>query len=171
MEMSMTNKIMIILSTSIILNAFMAGVIVARPSMHDRPPFMMGGDPRMMRELDAVSEEYRGKVQEIMKTHHQAARETMNKIQGEFGDIKEILTAPKFNEVKFSELRKALDANDIKMKENMSDMIMSIAKTLPDDQRIKFFESMMDDMRPPMGGRGPDFHHGENPMENREMPK
>lgn len=175
MKIKNENLVVAILSASIVANAFMAGIVLSGPSMHNRPPFMMKEDPGMMRDIKVLSVEHRGAVEKIIKEHHKNIRNDMAEIRNTFDKVAEILTAPKFDEAKLFEIKKNMEGRDGKIKDNMSDMIIKIAKTLPDDQRIKFFENVMKHrgffmdkrMRP---GDEPNMRHGDEMIEeNMDM--
>ncbi len=142
------NKLLI---ASLLVNAFLAGMIFSHVSFlrpnHPRPPHMM--EHRIKKIARNLPKKYRAQVVKIIDNHDPKIRGRMDNMRFTLMEIDKVLTAEKFDEAKFMELIKNLDPKDQNIKETMSEMMLSIAKTLPDEHRIKFFKKMLKHKRRP----------------------
>ncbi len=135
------NKLLI---ASLLVNAFFAGILFSHASFlradHPRPPHMM--EHKIKKVAKHLPKEYRAQIIKIIDKHDPKIRNKMDNMHSTLMEIDGVLTAEKFDEAKFLELTKKLDPKDKNIKANMSEMILSIAKTLPDEHRIKFFKKI-----------------------------
>ena len=139
------------------LNAFLLGVIFAHGALHGPTPFMppVGGSPPFMRmeaALQKIPAAEREKVQAIIDQKQAAMHANVGKMSETFPEIDAILTAPKFDESKLQALHKQIEDYDHAMKGNMLELMIDIAKALPDQERIEFFKEMSPEN---MGHHGP----------------
>ncbi len=155
------NLILGLLACSLILNAFLAGYLVANHGRHFMPPSPLH---RMEKAIDHLDPAYQDKVRAIVHDNQAQLDKEMKEMGNTFHDIHPILTAPHFDAQKLRELHKKLFAYDDKLKEGMLSMLIKIGEILPDKERITFFEEIKPEDHGPHGFGGPDGGpHGPPP--------
>jgi len=152
--MKNNNIIITSLAVSVILNSFLLGLVIS-PKAPFGPHMMNRGGPsgammppphefRLEKAAKALPEEYKSKVEEIIKKNHEEASHHMGNIHATFDEIDKVLTADKFDEEKFKSIISKIDESDKVMKSGMLEMTLTIAKNLPDKERIEFFSQLSD---------------------------
>lgn len=133
-----SKKIYSMLSLSVLVNAFLLGMIFSRVLSPFPPPFIGMHEPRMVGV--GLESPYKEQVSNIVTQRQEAMREDMAQMRDLFDQINTVLTAPQFDIEKLREIDGKISAQDKEMKENMAGMMEDIATKLPDEQRIKFFK-------------------------------
>lgn len=148
---------------SLLLNAFFVGLIFSRclpppfpppfakagfhAEPHAGPGGKSGHPPRFMEEgLSVLSPASREKVSAILDAQKEDMGQDFEEMHALMSQMKPILTAQKLDLIKLSDLEKKIEAQDMKVKQHMSSTVRAIAKTLPDEERVKFFDSSMHEM-------------------------
>ncbi len=159
--MNKTNLLVGVLAVSLAANVFFVGYhgsqMLQKPEKfrHGR---MMGPDGGMDKAISHLDPKYQEQIKAIVDNHRSNVGKDMEEMRGLFAQIGPVLTAPTFDADKLAELSAQIDSRDKAMKANMSAMMTTIAKTLPDEQRVTFFTEMFENMsrRGPHGGPGKD---------------
>jgi len=155
---------------SILVNAFLCGVLISGHAPQDRDPFMVrGGDrdggrmhgppekmifERIEEQSKTISSGGQKKVADILQEYEGAfTSDSRDDIKDVFTEIHQTITAPQFDKAKLKSLHDKIRQRDAKQKNVISDMILDIASTLSDEDRIKLFK----DLLPPPP---PDMEHG-----------
>jgi len=170
--MKTENVVLVSLGVSVALNAFLLGVMTSRPvapfghMMERRHEVRQmgrfeGPEQRMKSALVVLPDEYKTKVEAIIDQSATNLKKHFGNMKSNIDEMEKVLTAPKFDEKKFAEVSALLAPKDDKIKDNMSTMILSIAKLLPDEDRIKFFNKLAEDRKKGPEGRG-DRHWGDD---------
>lgn len=151
--MSKLPKTTVALIVSMIANAFLVGYIasslVTRPPLPPRPmPF-----DRMESALSHVSPQYQDDIQNLIDEHKSEFERRIKGMRSNFDKIQTLLTAPTFDADALRAIQQDLEKQD-DPKSDMLSLLISIGQTLPDEERIKFFEESAPD-RPPFGGPRP----------------
>lgn len=136
---------------SLVLNGFLIGANLPhmRGSPHHPPlPF-----DRMEKALVYVDGQYRAEIKELIENHRMNMDHHMMALGNRFSDIKKSLTAPNFNEETLRMVEEGIAKDDHILKGAMLSLMIDIAKVLPDDQRVKFFQSTIPDHPPFVGGK------------------
>lgn len=152
------NKLQVVLTVSLLLNAFLLGVMVSGHFMH-KPPFPPPGGPggpggpEMMFEkaVEAVDAAYREDVAKTVTEKFTLAKERREDMRTTFEQIEAVLSAETFDRDVFLALEEEIHAQDEAIKNSISSMMMSIASSLPDDQRVKFFNEFFKNKPPHFG--------------------
>lgn len=155
------NKLQVVLTVSLLLNAFLLGVMVSGHFTH-KPPFPPPGGPggpggpEMMFEkaVEALDAEYREEVAEIVTEKFTLAKERREEMRTTFEQLEAVLSAETFDSDAFLALEEKIHAHDEAIKNNISSMMVSIASSLPDDQRVKFFNEFFKNKPPHFGKKG-----------------
>lgn len=109
---------------------------------------------RMEKALKVISPEYRADIQKQIDASEDVMYKRMENMRPRFDKINTILTAEHFD-------REALKAafNDMSkhndMRDNIQNLLISIAIILPDEERAKFFMAAAPDGPPRGPGPGP----------------
>ena len=140
--MKKTKLIMPILIASLLFNALSVGIALSHYffSHHLKDSPIM----HMQMALSTLDEPYRDKAGAILNERGNRIDEKVKKIRELFSNIKTVMTAPSFDQDKMNELHKFIVAQDDSIKDDMLELIKNIAKSMPDDQRIKFFTKALD---------------------------
>lgn len=88
--------------------------------------------------LPLLSPEQQSVVQEILEKHRIAFEQHRENMRDKIEHIQAALTAPKFDEKALLQALEQGPSRD-KMKDNMKGLLIEIARTLPDEERITFF--------------------------------
>ena len=149
-----------LLACSVLMNAFLLGHIT---SERPRPPH--GGPPSPLTHMEMAARhmesEHKDEILKLIKDRQSELDQNMSEIHQIFDEIDPVLTAPKFDPAKLKALHEKLYKHDERVKSGMLDLLTQIAKALPDEERIRFFEDARPDRR--------DFHdgfHGPPPPED-----
>lgn len=139
---------------SLAANVFFVGFAATRFMAHDRGhgPRMAGPDGGMDKAISHLESTDAEKIKAIVDNHRENVRTQMNEMRDLFEQIGPTLSAPQFDPDKLAALSAQIDAHDKAMKADMAAMMSTIAKTLPDEQRIQFFNEMFADRHFPPGG-------------------
>ncbi len=140
----------VVLLLSLLLNAFLLGVVVSSPDLrfgfHHFTP-----EDRMAQGLGALPPGPRETVRALLDQNRAAAEGRMREMRDLFRQIQPTLTAAHFDADALRDLFRRIDATDLALKQAMATTLMTIATTLPDHDRQQFFRHM-----PPVGpGGGP----------------
>lgn len=150
---------------SLMLNAFFVGYLSAHaagphlqqrfhhegmrgPHLHD---FLQQG-------LDVLDEVQRVKIEEILRADKSQEDAHFRQMHALFAQLRPTLTAPRLDLDKLGALEKKITAEDQKLKQGMSGLVRKVATTLPDKDRIKFFNAAMQEPPtddPPHEATGP----------------
>ncbi len=129
-----------------LLNAFLLGIVFAHGFAPGPCPFPPpgGGPPfaRMEHAIGKLEPTDGAKVRAIVEAKQAAMHSDTDKMTGAFPEMDAILTAPKFDEKALEALHNRIEGYDRNMKSDMLDLMLSIAKTLPDQERIEFFKEL-----------------------------
>ena len=155
--MNKTSFLFIALALSLLANAFVAGYVVS-----GFPPRHGGGQrgalfDKAEKALTHVSPQYQKQVWDIMQEHRDFITGHFDERKKRFDAVHKILTAPVFDEKALKKAMDQIDRDDVKV--SVQKMLISIAKILPDDERIRFFE----ESAPGPGPGGPPPFAGDRP--------
>lgn len=144
----------VLLALSVLVNAFAGGFIAARLGGHpDGFPGPHGPGSFFEPAIASIDAPYRDIVRDIISAHEQQRKQAENGMEAHFDRLDAVVTAPQFDAAAFRAAIDALDAQGGAARAGMADIIVAIAAALPDDQRIRFFETMKDHR--PRPGRPP----------------
>lgn len=139
----------ITLALSILLNAFLLGFVVAHGHMrgpHGGPGFP-GGPEAMLEQLaEKLPPDHRDQVKKLLHAQSEKMHTAFMDMRVMIDEVQPILTAEKFDEGKLRALSDKIDAHDRQIKQGIAETLINIAKTLPDAERIEFFNHL-----PPLG--------------------
>lgn len=176
-----TKYIVIAFLVSLLLNAFLGGMMLSNHIHRDQMPFFKermrkDGGPqrkedmifqRVTEQSEKLSAEGQKKVGEIVGKYHKKddikGPEDKHKL---FDEIQATMTAPKFDKAKMEKIHQTLNADENKDREAVGRMMIEIASTLSDEDRIQFFQGLFP-QHPQMEGKrdrhGPDDHGPDEP--------
>lgn len=164
-----TKHLIILFVVSLLINAFLGGMMLSGCLDRDRMPFPQmgmkkGGMPppmegmifkRLTEQSEKISPAGQKTVEGIVaKYQGQADKGGMFDKRHLFDDIQATMTAPKFDKQKIEKIHKELNAGETKFKESIGLMMIEIASKLSDKDRIQFFQSLFPP-HPDMDKRGP----------------
>ena len=143
--MNKVNTLSILLGISMVANGFFMGFMSSRVSsfgernkpMHQgmhKPPF------EGFSNIKGFDKEHKDIVDSFFIEHKENMHKSLQNMHSLFGKLNASLSAEVFNEEDSLSIMKEVDAADAKIKENFSKFILKTAKTLPNEQRIKFFK-------------------------------
>lgn len=135
------------LALSLFANAFLAGYVVSGfsgPMRPPPPPFV-----RMEMAADHISPQYREKIRTLVDGHRKILDRRMQEMREEFDRIHAILTAPTFDAGALQDIRRNARGQEGEAKDEMLSLLIEIARTLPDEERVKFFRESAPDRPPP----------------------
>lgn len=138
----------IIFVCSLLANAFLVGFLLSGQCIHH------GSHKRFDRMQEAAEDlgpAYRDKIQALLEKNHLKMDDHIKVMSHNFDKITAVLTAPKFDEAQLKAVHQNIEKEDNGMKDNMLSMVTSIAKILPDPERIKFFKAAAPDHPPGPG--------------------
>ena len=81
-------------------------------------------------------EPHRGMIHALLAKHQKKTKPEYDHMNELFGQVRSVLTAPKFDAAKLARIRQQIDSEDKKLKTSLTSVIDQIAGDLPDDQRI-----------------------------------
>ena len=141
--MNKTTVIYGALAFSLLVNAFMFGMATARAMRPHFPMMMeMHGHPKqppMVEALPVLDPADRAKVAAILKKREDDTKAELDHMRDMMNKVHGVLTAPSFDDAALNKLRQDIENQDRKLKDSFSAVVVAIAKALPDDQRIRFF--------------------------------
>ena len=156
-----TKYLVVLLLLSVLANAFLGGMMLSdhlhRGGMgkDGRPP--MGGMifDRLIDQSEKISPEGRTTVAEITSKYQAVADKNGEGDKHQlFEEIQKIMTAPKFDKQKMEDIHLKLNSGEAKFKESIGRMMIEIASSLSDEDRILFFKELFPPRPPmPMGER------------------
>jgi Spy/CpxP family protein refolding chaperone len=182
-----TKYILPMLFASLLLNAFLGGMMLSNylhggsmpfgqfgpmGNKGDRPPGMeVMIFKRLNDQSEKISPEGRTKVEGIVEKYQKVAEKNgMGDKRHFFDDVQATMTAPKFDKAKMEKIHKELNANETKLKESVGLMMIEIASTLSDEDRIQFFQGLFPHL-PDMDKARSDDHDAPKPEAHDEFKK
>ncbi len=149
-----------VLIISLLLNVFFIGHVATfffMKGMFGPPPH--GPIEQFEKAQRVLSAEHQQAIEKIWKKNLINIEEKREDVFSTLTEIRSVMIAPAFDESALEKLGNEAMTKDIAIKELVGDTLIEVAKTLPDEERIKFFEEAMPPhMEPP--------HH--DPHHNRE---
>lgn len=133
-----SRKLALALACSLILNAFLAGYATSALTRHQWGPPPSPFE-RMDKALAKVDPQNAARVRAIIETHRRNFERHMRDRAADFDKIQTILTAPHFDAAALRKVHEDMAMEDPKREEILS-LLIAIAQTLPDDERIAFFK-------------------------------
>ena len=100
--------------------------------------------------IERVSPEYRQAVEMIIGDQRQNMAGHMHSMFSTMQEARAILIAEEFNSVALDRVHTRVSETDDSLKHDILVMLKRIANTLPEEDRILFFEQAMPDTMPPM---------------------
>jgi Spy/CpxP family protein refolding chaperone len=170
----MNNKHLgIIVGISVLLNAFLGGLVLSNFLPRDHVPFARdhkGGPPPMeemmlnmiIDQSGKLSEDGHHKVEKIAGKYREIILQAkQNDPHQIFSEIHATMMAENFDKTKAEQLHKKINTAESKLKESIGNMMIEIAGSLSKEDRLLFFKDIL-------APHPPDFHgdkdrHGEGP--------
>lgn len=145
---------------SILLNAFLCGILISGHIPHDHGPFTehdrehdgwhKQGPPEQMifghirDQSQKLSSDGQKTVERILQKYDSTFTfDSHDEMRNLFTEIHQTITAQKFDKVKLKALHDKIHQTETKQKNAISDMILDIASTLSDDDRINLFKNLL----------------------------
>lgn len=141
--MKRTHIIVGLLAISLAMNGFLVSILLAEQRFTP-PPSPLKRMETALAVLDANEQAVVRSVLDEHRSRFEAQTDTMHQ---KISLIQSILTAPKFDK---QALARAFDrgADRDAMRQNMKSLLIAIAVSLPDDDRIRFFTAAEKQMPP-----------------------
>lgn len=135
----------VILGLSVVLNAFLIGMAVSH-CLHGKPAHMnhlLAAEGRLDHAVEVLDQPHQGMIHALLAKHQKETKTEYDHMNELFGQIRSVLTAPKFDAAKLARIRQQIDAEDKKLKTSLTAVIDQIAGDLPNEQRIRFFNEAL----------------------------
>lgn len=149
-----TKYIVMMLTASILLNAFFVGMMVScKWDMRNLPfPHKSGGPPPMeemilrkiVEQKDKLSPEGQKQLDVILDKYRPLLTATEKDDMPQlFAQIHQVMTADQFDKAKLVRLHQQINHMEMKGRETIATMMTDIAATLSDKDRIDFFKEFI----------------------------
>jgi uncharacterized membrane protein len=142
-----------LLGVSLVLNGFLAGILMSGPKFQP-PLFPMSPLERMEMAIPVLSPPQQEKMKTILAQHRHVFEEGTESMLKKVNHVQSILTAPTLDEKALSEALDQGPDRDL-MRENMKKLLTETAKALPDEERVRFFKEIAPGPPPRMDHRPP----------------
>ena len=143
----------LMLAVSVLVNAFCASWFIARdvgPGGADghQPPGR-AGQQRFARAIAHLDPEYQDQIRQKIAAEDRVVTREGDAMTGLFAQVRATLTAPRLDLARLDTLHGLIGQHDRALKDSFSLTARDIARSLPDGERMLFFQAAFSDMKDP----------------------